>query len=354
VDVVDSQMLAVTAYQEAVRYCPLHAVGIGATSCLQKLELEDDLQTYKPERDNRRHEIHVSVHTRDLTASWSLVSQGPISEPEALRSQDLGQAALENRLWEEFLNSLMIIKALGYVCGEDVPIFGHENELMHKSTRVEDIHPAMSALIQRQIPYVTLKCGKGDIYAMPPDTQIPIPRLIVSGSFNPVHLGHHSMAQVSSQRTSERPFYEMPISNADKGWLDFITIQDRLEHFRNLDHPVMVLLTNAPTFLEKSRLFPNSTFALGMDTFVRLINPKYYPQMNLDEAAAQFVLNRNKFLVFGRRDRQTDHFIDSPEAMTVHLGVVTPTSFLDISQFIPEAEYSVDLASSDIRKGGAA
>ena len=37
-----------------------------------------------------------------------------------------------------------------------------------------------------------------------------------------------------------------------------------------------VELTSAPTFLEKSRLFPRATFVIGVDTAERLVAPRYY------------------------------------------------------------------------------
>ena len=61
--------------------------------------------------------------------------------------------------------------------------------------------------------------------------------------------------------------------------LDFIDIQHRLEQFKALaDNPYIaqVHLTRAPRFIDKAKLFPNSVFAVGMDTFLRIDNADYY------------------------------------------------------------------------------
>jgi hypothetical protein len=291
------------------------------------------------------------MHMIDETATWSLVSEGPIRQPEAMTPMDAGQACLQARLWEEQTNSLMIIKALAYACGENLENY-YDTEFDFRSVKASDIHPFMGTLIQRQVPYLIMRAGDGEVKHEPRSSCVP--GLIISGSFNPIHIGHESMAQTAAARIGQYPHYEMPISNPDKGWLDYIAIRDRLDYFHKIKDPAFVLLTNAPTFLEKSRIFPKCTFAVGMDTFVRIIDPKYVPLMSVDELAAQFALNQTKFLVFGRRDRQTGKFIDSPEEIAVNLGIVTPKSFLDFSIFVPEAEFSVDMASSDIRKGGGA
>src|SRR4029078_10122502 len=48
-----------------------------------------------------------------------------------------------------------------------------------------------------------------------------------------------------------------------------------------------VELTRAPTFLEKSRLFPGTTFVVGADTAERLFGAKYYGD---DEARMHLAL----------------------------------------------------------------
>ena len=55
-------------------------------------------------------------------------------------------------------------------------------------------------------------------------------------------------------------------------------MSDRARQFKKLN----LLITSAPLFSEKANLFPNSTFVIGYDTAVRLIDRKYY---NDDEIA---------------------------------------------------------------------
>lgn len=61
------------------------------------------------------------------------------------------------------------------------------------------------------------------------------------------------------------------------------------------------LLTQAPLYVEKARLFARSTFVVGYDTAIRLVMPKYYggrTRMLLQLAALRH--RGCQFLVAGR------------------------------------------------------
>ena len=75
---------------------------------------------------------------------------------------------------------------------------------------------------------------------------------ILSGSFNPVHHGHHEMLRhVASQETEGGSFlYELCIHNADKGEVPFEEMESRLGNFST----GAVLITSAPRFIDKVRL----------------------------------------------------------------------------------------------------
>ncbi|KAH0477680.1 MAG: hypothetical protein KVP17_001734 [Porospora cf. gigantea B] len=73
---------------------------------------------------------------------------------------------------------------------------------------------------------------------------------ILSGSFNPVHHGHHEMLRhVAGQETGSF-LYELCIRNADKGEVSFEELKSRLGNFTS----GAVIITNAPRFIDKVRL----------------------------------------------------------------------------------------------------
>jgi len=104
-----------------------------------------------------------------------------------------------------------------------------------------------------------------------------------------------------------------------------------------------VELTRAPTFVEKSRLFPRTTFVIGADTAERLVQPKYYG----DDAARMHVALEEigssgaNFLVAMRSDAagRLRGLIDIP----------VPQRFADLFSEIPEHRFRLDTSSSEIR-----
>ena len=76
--------------------------------------------------------------------------------------------------------------------------------------------------------------------------------------------------------------FELAIVNADKPRLDFHSIAQRLAQFE----PDLLAITGAPLFVEKARVFPNTTFVVGYDTAERLIDPRFYGQSRAQMHAA--------------------------------------------------------------------
>jgi hypothetical protein len=92
---------------------------------------------------------------------------------------------------------------------------------------------------------------------------------------------------------------EMSIVNVDKPPLDYREIEDRLLQFPRQQ---AVWLTRAPTFVEKSRLFPGATFVVGTDTLRRIGDPRYYGRnATACLQALEEIADRGcRFLVFAR------------------------------------------------------
>ena len=86
------------------------------------------------------------------------------------------------------------------------------------------------------------------------------PRLLLPGSFNPLHAGHRAMARYAQARFKIPVWMELSIENVDKSTLDLAEIAHRLA--QNFG-PFGLAITRTPTFLEKARLFRQATFVVG-------------------------------------------------------------------------------------------
>lgn len=90
-------------------------------------------------------------------------------------------------------------------------------------------------------------------------------KLIMPGSFNPLHVGHVTMLETAKQFLAtkvefELISFELSVFNVDKPPIADAVLLDRVTQFAGRWN---CILTNAPTFIEKARLLPNSTFVLG-------------------------------------------------------------------------------------------
>lgn len=128
--------------------------------------------------------------------------------------------------------------------------------------------------------------------------------VIISGSFNPLHVGHEALARRALEEQGENSsgeyFFEMSTVNVDKGPLSVEEMEKRVSFIISRGH--CCLLTNALLFDAKSDLFPDCTFAIGFDTYIRVINPKYYPRVTggMDATMARIETNGCEFFVGGR------------------------------------------------------
>ena len=163
------------------------------------------------------------------------------------------------------------------------------------------------------------------------------PRCLLPGSFNPVHAGHRGMLGMAAARVGAGGAYELAILNPDKPPLAPRDAAARLSRFAADE---AVWLTRAPTFPEKARIFPGATFAVGVDTMVRIADPRYYGgEEGLRRAIS--ILGACRFLVFGRRAGTKFETLDS---------VSLPASLRALCDGVPELDFRADVSSTEIRR----
>ena len=136
-----------------------------------------------------------------------------------------------------------------------------------------------------------------------------------------------------------------PTTNVDKPPLAGETVRERLAQFA---WKAPVELTRAPTFLEKARLFPGTTFVIGADTAERLVAPKYYggDELRMHMALEEIASSGSSFLV-GMR-------IDAAGRVRALNDIAVPRRYADLFTEIPEHRFRLDTSSSEIRARGRA
>jgi nicotinamide mononucleotide (NMN) deamidase PncC len=177
------------------------------------------------------------------------------------------------------------------------------------------------------------------ISVLPTGTHTTEHRILFPGAFNPIHSAHKRMAEVAAKHCGSPVTFELSITNVDKPPLDFIEIADRLSQFQG----EQVLLSRAPTFVEKAEVAPGCVFVVGADTLIRIGDPVYY---HGDAAKRDAVIEAIadlgcRFLVFGRtldgKFKVMSDFEISP-------------ALRDLCNEVSEAEFREDVSSTELRR----
>jgi hypothetical protein len=163
------------------------------------------------------------------------------------------------------------------------------------------------------------------------------PRAILSGSFNPWHDGHRTLAAVVERRLNAPLHYELSRANVDKPELDDGEVERRVAQFAGAA-PIWV--TRAPTFAEKAMLFPGAAFAVGFDTAVRMLDPKYTGNEMGRDAALRTLLEFECRVIVGGRIDSGGTFREWSYA----------GAFAELFEGIREAEFRVDVSSTELRR----
>ncbi len=173
--------------------------------------------------------------------------------------------------------------------------------------------------------------------------------VVLAASFNPLHQGHTGLLEAARDITGLPGCFELSIENVDKPRLSQPELRNRLEQFSGL---VPVMVTNAPTFVEKSRLAPGSVFVTGVDTAERLFVDRYYDRddrrtsnrARISPAAqALHELRRNgcSVLVAGR-------VMEGRGFVTLD-DLDVPPEFRDLLEEVPATKFREDISSTAVR-----
>ena len=170
-------------------------------------------------------------------------------------------------------------------------------------------------------------------------TQAHDGKLLLSGSFNPIHHGHQRMLTVAEAMTGRAGAFELSMVNPDKPPLDYHEIGTRLAQFET-----PVWLTRLPTFAEKARHFPGTAFAVGVDTIIRIDAVRYYLDQARRDAAMQELAELGcEFLVFGR----------AADGSFVQLRDLDLSNTLrGICREVPMTNFREDISSTELRGRG--
>ncbi|AKB18165.1 hypothetical protein [Methanosarcina sp. WWM596] len=345
-----ARLMAMVAYQRALELskgsggpADPEVIGIGATCKLKAAN----------EREGRKHEVHVAIQSTRETGVCTLEL-----------------AADRTREEEEKIAALLIFNVLARHCGvpeidlqdgigaaeERRKRTGKEGEEVIEEVieKYDSVSWVVGNLLKQQscIPESSCKTAgmarinlnevKASEEIKPNETKPEKPeeiKLVFSGSFDPCHKNHVFMAMCASKEYNAPVHFEISLTNVDKPPIDFISLSQRLDSLRKYKGEAFmggVCLTNAPLFLQKADLFPNSTFIIGADTFNRLFDAKYYGGTVDTPAILKHFKEKNvRFMVFHRKSIELSI---NPEV-------------LDFCEIIPVDEYEDDGTSSrEIRK----
>jgi hypothetical protein len=142
-------------------------------------------------------------------------------------------------------------------------------------------------------------------------------------------------------------FYEISIVNVDKPVFPRAELERRAAQITSDGSSLIV--TSAPRFTEKSSILPGATFVIGFDTYIRLMDSRYYPDHvagavpSVENSLDLIHENGCRFVVAGRID-------DHSQFRGLHdIEFEVPERFRSMFTELSETQFRSDLSSNEIR-----
>lgn len=168
--------------------------------------------------------------------------------------------------------------------------------------------------------------------------------VFLCGSFNPMHDGHRDMAETVMGLAGKQVMYSTTADSLHKPPLTVSQMLDRaagvrVDHWDGYSCPI-VFSQHDPLFIDKARALPMSSFIIGVDTYDRMLDPKWYGdgQSGVQKMLTDLRTFGASFYVF---DRIVDGALVKPDQLLVG-------QFRDMFTFVDG--HASELSSTAIRK----
>ena len=234
--------------------------------------------------------------------------------------------------------------------GENLLAVSHRLELAESERSLRQHEAALFVLLTLERLMSVLTGAESVIQATQDMFQIGGDRIefVFPGSFEPLHAGHHAMARYVEEHHQQPVFFEISVTNVDKPTL---SLEACLERVLSFCFAGACIISRAPTFLDKARLYGPVQFITGVDTIARIGQSQYYGgDQQRDQALQEIAQGGCQFIVFGRKmsaDFQTG--LEDTKQFVDLQQLVLPSKLSAMCRAIGESEFRYDRSSRDLR-----